>query len=107
MTAAAALPVVALAPTPAQAAAAVTCASTGPTYAVDTAGNLLRQAMPTPLTGGTMPSPSTIDTGWSGYGQVMAGPDQELYGVKSDGLYLSRRTSSGTWDIHHKKISNN
>ncbi|CAL9548733.1 hypothetical protein SUDANB145_04378 [Streptomyces sp. enrichment culture] len=107
VTAAAALPVVALAPTPAQAAAAVTCASTGPTYAVDTAGNLLRQAMPTPLTGGTMPSPSTIDTGWSGYGQVMAGPDQELYGVKSDGLYLSRRTGSGTWDIHHKKISNN
>jgi hypothetical protein len=107
VTAAAALPVVALAPTPAQAAAAVTCAATGPTYAVDTAGNLLRQAMPTPLTGGTMPSPSTIDTGWSGYGQVMAGPGGELYGVKADGLYLSRRTSSGTWDLHHKKISNN
>ncbi|MFF3393656.1 tachylectin-related carbohydrate-binding protein [Streptomyces sp. NPDC002669] len=106
--AAAAFPLLVALPSTAQAAEAATCAGTGPVYAVDSAGKLLRHDMPTPLSGGTLASPGTIDTGWSGYGRVLAGQGARFYGIKSDGLYLSHRVgSTGTWDIHHKKISPN
>ncbi|MFJ9568835.1 tachylectin-related carbohydrate-binding protein [Streptomyces bacillaris] len=91
-------------PGTAHAAETATCTPSGPMYAVDTAGKLLRTDMPTPVSGGTLGTPGTIDTGWNGYGRVLAGQSARFYGIKSDGLYLSRRTS-GTWDIHHKKIS--
>ncbi|MFB6425607.1 tachylectin-related carbohydrate-binding protein [Streptomyces microflavus] len=91
-------------PGTAHAAETATCTPSGPMYAVDSAGKLLRTDMPTPLSGGTLATPSSIDTGWNGYGRVLAGQGARFYGIKSDGLYLSRRTS-GTWDIHHKKIS--
>ncbi|MFK4224239.1 tachylectin-related carbohydrate-binding protein [Streptomyces sp. NPDC019890] len=103
-----ALPVlVALPAGTAQAAnAPVTCTATGPTYTLDSAGKLYRQDMPTPLTGAAVPTGSAIDTTWTGYGQMMAGPGATFYGIKSDGLYYSHRiSSSATWDVHHKKIS--
>ncbi|MFD7423697.1 tachylectin-related carbohydrate-binding protein [Streptomyces californicus] len=91
-------------PGTAHAAEAATCTTTGPMYAVDTAGKLLRTDMPTPLSGGNLGTPGAIDSGWNGYGKVLAGQGARFYGIKSDGLYLSRRTS-GAWDVHHKKIS--
>ncbi|MER5884942.1 tachylectin-related carbohydrate-binding protein [Streptomyces sp. NPDC001941] len=93
-------------PGTAQAAVSLTCTTTGPTYALDSAGKLLRLDMPTPATGGNLPAGSTIDTGWTGYGRILAGPSAAFYGIKSDGLYYSHRiSSSATWDVHHKKIS--
>ncbi|MFI6058374.1 tachylectin-related carbohydrate-binding protein [Streptomyces sp. NPDC051286] len=104
----AAFPLLVALPGTAHAADSATCTTTGPTYAVDTAGKLLRYDMPTPLSGGSLETPSTIDTGWNGYGRVLAGQGARFYGIKSDGLYLSHRVgSTGTWDIHHKKISDN
>ncbi|WP_326650397.1 MULTISPECIES: tachylectin-related carbohydrate-binding protein [unclassified Streptomyces] len=86
--------------------APVTCTTTGPTYTLDPAGKLYRQDMPTPMTGAALPNGSVIDSTWTGYGQMMAGPAATFYGIKSDGLYYSHRISaSATWDVHHKKIS--
>ncbi|MFJ3701087.1 MULTISPECIES: tachylectin-related carbohydrate-binding protein [Streptomyces] len=103
---AASFPLLVALPGTAHAAEAAACTTTGPTYAVDSAGKLLRADMPTPLTGGTLPTAGSIDTGWNVYGRMLAGQSARFYGIKSDGLYLSHR-SSGTWDIHHKKISDN
>ncbi|MCL7380696.1 tachylectin-related carbohydrate-binding protein [Streptomyces sp. 35G-GA-8] len=103
---AASLPLLVAVEGTAHAAEAASCTATGPTYAVNKAGELLRYDMPTPLTGGSLSSPGTIDTGWSGYGRVLAGKGAQFFGIKADGLYLSHRVAStGTWDIHHKKIS--
>lgn len=103
---AATMPLLVAAPGTAHAAESASCTTTGPAYALDSAGKLLRYDMPTPLSGGSLNSPAQIDTGWSGYGRVLAGPSAQFYGIKSDGLYLSHRISStATWDIHHKKIS--
>ncbi|MFE4795752.1 tachylectin-related carbohydrate-binding protein [Streptomyces sp. NPDC056708] len=104
----AAIPLLVALPGTAHAAEAATCTTTGPVYALDSAGKLLRYDMPTPVSGGNLASPSTIDTTWSGYGRMLAGQGARFYGIKSDGLYLSHRVSStGAWDIHHKKISPN
>ncbi|MFI9584053.1 tachylectin-related carbohydrate-binding protein [Streptomyces sp. NPDC052236] len=90
----------------AQAAAPVTCNTAGATYTLDSAGKLLRQDMPNPLTGAALPAGGTIDTTWTGYGHMMAGPGASFYGIKADGLYYSHRiSSSATWDVHHRKIS--
>ncbi|MFF3291774.1 tachylectin-related carbohydrate-binding protein [Streptomyces sp. NPDC003023] len=105
-TVAAAFSLLTAVPGTAHAAEAASCTPTGPTYAVNTAGSLLRYDMPTPLAGGDLANPKTIDSGWSAYGRVLAGHRAKFYGIKSDGLYLSQRDSStGTWNIHHKKIS--
>src|SRR5688500_20344717 len=103
---AASLPLLVALPGTAHAAEAATRRTPGPTSAVDSAGKLLRADMPTPLTGGTLPAAGSIDTGWNVYGRMLAGKSARFYGIKSDGLYLSHR-SSGTWDIHHKTISDN
>ncbi|MET9106652.1 tachylectin-related carbohydrate-binding protein [Streptomyces zhihengii] len=93
------------APGTAHAAEAASCTTTGPTYALNSSGALLRYDMPTPLAGGSLSDPTTIATGWGGYGRVLAGQGAKFYGIKADGLYLSHRVSStGTWDINHKKI---
>jgi hypothetical protein len=103
---AATLPLLVAVPGTAHAAEAASCTTTGPTYALDSAGKLLRYDMPTPLSGGNLDTPGQIDTGWTGYGRMLAGSAAQFYGIKADGLYLSHRVSStGTWDIHHKKIS--
>ncbi|MFI6700168.1 tachylectin-related carbohydrate-binding protein [Streptomyces sp. NPDC050509] len=106
MAAAVALPLLGAVPGTAQAAVALTCNTSGPTYAVDTAGKLLRQDMPSPGVGNALPTATTIDTGWSGYGRMLAGPAGAFYGIKADGIYYSHRISAtATWDVHHKKIS--
>lgn len=103
-----AFPLLVALPGTAHAADSATCTATGPVYALDSAGKLLRYDMPTPVSGGNLASPSTIDTGWTGYGRMLAGQGARFYGIKADGLYLSHRVSAtGTWDIHHKKISPN
>ncbi len=106
MAVAASLPLLAAVPGTAEAAAPVTCGSNGATYGIDSAGKLMRQDMPSPVSGNTLPAASTIDTGWTGYGKLMAGPGATFYGIKSDGLYYSHRiTASNTWDVHHKKLT--
>ncbi|GAA4804922.1 tachylectin-related carbohydrate-binding protein [Streptomyces ziwulingensis] len=91
----------------AYAADAVTCTSTGVLYSTTTAGNLLRRNVPDPAGAtGALPASAVIDTGWDQYPRVLAGNGATFYGIKSDGLYLSHRDSAaGTWDIHHRKIS--
>ncbi|MFD6337252.1 tachylectin-related carbohydrate-binding protein [Streptomyces sp. NPDC060131] len=102
----AALPLLGALPGTAHAAVPLTCNTSGPTYAIDTAGKLLRQDMPGPGVGNALPAATTIDTGWSGYGRMLAGPAGAFYGIKADGLYYSHRISTtATWDVHHKKIS--
>ncbi|MFI1397378.1 tachylectin-related carbohydrate-binding protein [Streptomyces sp. NPDC020681] len=98
---------VALPAGPAHAAAApVTCNGIGPTYMLDTAGKLIRSDMPDPLNGSALPAGGVIDTTWTGYGHMLAGPGASFYGIKSDGLYYSHRiTATTTWDVHHRKIS--
>ncbi|MER8071994.1 tachylectin-related carbohydrate-binding protein [Streptomyces sp. NPDC094034] len=104
--AAAALPLLIALPGTAQAAVPFTCNPGGATYAIDSAGKLLRQDMPSPGVGNALPAAGTIDTGWSGYGRLLAGPAAAFYGIKSDGLYYSHRISAtATWDVHHRKIS--
>ncbi|MEV6805051.1 tachylectin-related carbohydrate-binding protein [Streptomyces sp. NPDC051132] len=103
---AATMPLLVAVPGTAHAAESASCTATGPTYGLDSAGKLLRYDMPTPLSGGNLSDPKQIDTGWTGYGRMLAGPSAQFYGIKADGLYLSHRVSStGTWDVHHKKIS--
>ncbi|MFE4643535.1 tachylectin-related carbohydrate-binding protein [Streptomyces sp. NPDC056730] len=102
----AALPLLGALPGTAHAAVPLTCNTSGPTYAIDTAGKLLRQDMPGPGVGNALPAATTIDTGSSGYGRMLAGPAGAFYGIKADGLYYSHRISAtATWDVHHKKIS--
>ncbi|MEV8389640.1 MULTISPECIES: tachylectin-related carbohydrate-binding protein [unclassified Streptomyces] len=106
MAAAATAPLLAALPGTAHAAVPLTCNTSGPTYAIDSAGKLLRQDMPGPGVGNALPTATTIDTGWSGYGRMLAGPAGAFYGIKTDGLYYSHRISAtATWDVHHKKIS--
>ncbi|MFD8965304.1 tachylectin-related carbohydrate-binding protein [Streptomyces sp. NPDC059568] len=106
MAVAASLPLLVAVPGSAEAAAPVTCGSNGATYGIDSAGKLMRQDMPSPISGNTLPAATTIDTGWTGYGKLMAGPGATFYGIKSDGLYYSHRiTASSTWDVHHKKLT--
>ncbi|GGU43524.1 tachylectin-related carbohydrate-binding protein [Streptomyces daghestanicus] len=84
-----------------------TCSTQGALYSTTTTGSLLRRNVDDP-DGGTaaVPESSTIDTGWDQYGRMLAGPGATFYGIKSDGVYLSHRVSStGTWDVHHQKIS--
>ncbi|NUR01915.1 MAG: trypsin-like serine protease [Streptomyces sp.] len=83
------------------------CNSQGALYSLVSDGSLLRRNIDDPKDGtGTIPAATTIDTGWKGYGRVLAGPSATFYGIKSDGMYLSHRiTSTATWDVHHKKIS--
>ncbi|MEW2521969.1 tachylectin-related carbohydrate-binding protein [Actinacidiphila alni] len=102
---AAAVPLALAAAPAAHAAAPVTCGTNAATYALDSAGKLYRQDMPTPLTGGTLAPGAVIDSTWTGYGRVLAGPGATFYGIKSTGLYYSHRTSTGTWDVHHRQIS--
>ncbi|URN14816.1 MULTISPECIES: tachylectin-related carbohydrate-binding protein [Streptomyces] len=91
---------------PAAAAVSLTCGSGGATYTLDSAGKLNRADMPDPATGNALPAGTTIDTTWTGYGHMFAGPSATFYGIKSDGLYYSHRvSSSSTWDVHHRKIS--
>ncbi|MEU5124020.1 tachylectin-related carbohydrate-binding protein [Streptomyces asoensis] len=91
---------------PAAAAVSLTCGANGAAYTLDSAGKLLRADMPDPAAGNALPAGSTIDTTWTGYGHMLAGPGATFYGIKSDGLYYSHRvSSSSTWDVHHRKIS--
>ncbi|MFD3525789.1 tachylectin-related carbohydrate-binding protein [Streptomyces sp. NPDC058653] len=85
-----------------------TCTTNGVLYSVTNAGSLLRRDVPDPDGGtGSVPEASTIDSGWNQYPRVLAGNAATFYGIKSDGLYVSHRVSStGTWDIHHRKILN-
>ncbi|TXS55519.1 tachylectin-related carbohydrate-binding protein [Streptomyces sp. t39] len=102
---AAAFPLLVAVPGTAHAAEAASCTTTGPAYALNSSGALLRYDMPTPLAGGDLADPTTISTGWGGYGRVLAGQGATFYGIKADGLYLSHRVgSTGTWDVLHKKI---
>ncbi|MGW8453152.1 trypsin-like serine protease [Streptomyces niveus] len=84
-----------------------TCTTNGVLYSVTTAGSLLRRDVADPAGGtATVPEASTIDSGWNQYPRVLAGNAATFYGIKSDGLYISHRISStGVWDIHHRKIS--
>ncbi|MFG2283163.1 tachylectin-related carbohydrate-binding protein [Streptomyces asoensis] len=91
---------------PAAAAVSLTCGANGAAYTLDSAGKLVRADMPDPAAGNALPAGSTIDTTWTGYGHMLAGPGATFYGIKSDGLYYSHRvSSSSTWDVHHRKIS--
>jgi hypothetical protein len=107
-TAAAALPI-AMTTTSGTARAAdeITCTSTGALYSVTTEGALLRRNVSDPAGAtGTLPASSTIDTGWDQYPRVLTANGATFYGFKSDGLYFSHRDSStSTWDVHHRKIS--
>ncbi|WP_320779475.1 tachylectin-related carbohydrate-binding protein [Streptomyces sp. CRN 30] len=107
-TAAAALPI-AMTTTAgtAQAADDITCSSSGALYSVTTAGSLLRRNVSDPAGAtGALPEASTIDTGWDQYPRVLTANGATFYGIKSDGLYFSHRDSStSTWDVHHRKIS--
>ncbi|MFF7204804.1 tachylectin-related carbohydrate-binding protein [Streptomyces sp. NPDC008141] len=90
----------------AQAAPAPVTCGIGPTYMLDSAGRLTRSDMPFPLAGSALPAGGVIDTTWTGYGNMLAGPGASFYGIKSDGLYYSHRiTATTTWDVHHRKIS--
>lgn len=103
---AAAVPLALFAAPAAHASAPITCGTSAATYTLDSAGKLYRQDMPTPLTGGTLKPGAVIDSTWTGYSRVLAGPGATFYGIKSDGLYYSHRvTSENTWDVHHRKIS--
>ncbi|MGP2437029.1 tachylectin-related carbohydrate-binding protein [Streptomyces sp. JW3] len=107
-TAAAALPIVmTTAAGTAQAADEITCSSSGALYSVTTAGSLLRRNVPDPAGAtGALPEASTIDTGWDQYPRVLTANGATFYGIKSDGLYFSHRDgTTGTWDVHHRKIS--
>jgi hypothetical protein len=102
-----ALPLTGALPSPlAAAAVSLTCNSLGATYTLDSAGKLNRTTMPDPAVGNALPASSTIDTTWTGYAHMLAGPGGTFYGIKSDGLYYSHRITSGNiWDVHHRKIS--
>ncbi|CAL9548580.1 hypothetical protein SUDANB145_04375 [Streptomyces sp. enrichment culture] len=91
----------------AQAADEITCTSTGALYSVTTEGSLLRRNVADPAGAtGSLPEAGTIDSGWSQYPRVLTANGATFYGFKSDGLYFSHRDgSTGTWDIHHRKIS--
>ncbi|WP_433340287.1 tachylectin-related carbohydrate-binding protein [Streptomyces sp. CA-253872] len=102
----AALPLTLTLSATAHAADDVNCASTGALYSVTSSGGLLRRSLSDPAGGtGGWPASTTIDTGWEQYPRVLAGPSATFYGIKSDGLYFSHRDASGTWDVHHQKIS--
>ncbi len=91
---------------PAAAAVSLTCGTNGATYTLDSAGKLNRADMPNPAVGNALPAGNTIDSTWTGYGVMLAGPGARFYGIKSDGLYYSHRvTATTTWDVHHRKIS--
>ncbi|MFI6639382.1 tachylectin-related carbohydrate-binding protein [Streptomyces sp. NPDC050504] len=102
---AAALPLLAVTHGTAQAADSAQCATNGRTYITNSAGDLYQYTMPTPLTGATLISATKIDSGWGGYGKVIAGPGGQFYGFKSDGTYYAHRTSGGVWDVKPTRIN--
>ncbi|MGW0993219.1 tachylectin-related carbohydrate-binding protein [Streptomyces sp. NPDC002520] len=100
------MPLLVAAPGTAQAVVPLTCGTAAATYTLDSTGKLNRADMPDPAVGNAVPNSTTIDSTWTGYGRMLAGPGASFYGIKSDGLYYSHRiSSSNTWDVHHRKIS--
>lgn len=89
----------------AAAADTVTCASTAPVLAVDTAGTLFQYPLRNAATGSAaFGTRSAIGSGWQVYGRVLAGPSGWVYALRSDGLYVYHRTTAGTWDVQRRKF---
>jgi hypothetical protein len=81
---------------PAHAADTVECAGAASVFTVDSGGRLLRYGLTGPATTTPAWSASTaIGRGWSGFGRVLGGPNDQLYGINADGVQRFRYTGSG------------